>query len=48
VVMIAKATIHPRALDRHQLYANVRRAMYKALKMAYGQVGPKREHRETG
>jgi 4-hydroxy-tetrahydrodipicolinate synthase len=48
MVMIAKATIHPQALDRHQLYANVRRAMYKALKMAYGQVGPKREHRETG
>jgi len=37
-VMIVKATIHPRALDRHQLYANVRRAMYRALKMAYGKV----------
>ncbi|HJX37503.1 MAG TPA: 4-hydroxy-tetrahydrodipicolinate synthase [Anaerolineae bacterium] len=39
-VMIAKATIHPQALDRHQLYANVRRAMYKAIKMAYRKVGP--------
>ena len=37
-VMIAKATIHPSALDRHQLYANVRRAMYRAIKMAYGKV----------
>ena len=36
--MIAKATIHPSALDRHQLYANVRRAMYRAIKMAYGKV----------
>jgi 4-hydroxy-tetrahydrodipicolinate synthase len=35
-VMIAKATVHPRALDRHQLYANVRVAMDKAIKMAYG------------
>ncbi len=34
-VMIAKATIHPRALDRHQLYANVCAAMDKAIKMAY-------------
>jgi 5,6,7,8-tetrahydromethanopterin hydro-lyase len=34
-VMIAKATIHPRALDRHQLYANVYRAMDMAIKMAY-------------
>ena len=38
VVMIVKATIHPRALDRHQLFANVRRAMYRAIKMAYGKV----------
>ncbi len=35
-VMIAKATIHPRALDRHQLYANVCGAMDIAIKMAYG------------
>ncbi len=34
-VMIAKATIHPRALDRHQLYANVYGAMDMAIKMAY-------------
>ncbi len=34
-VMIAKATVHPRALDRHQLYANVHRAMDKALKTTY-------------
>ena len=38
MVMIVKATIHPRALDRHQLFANVRRAMYRAIKMAYGKV----------
>jgi formaldehyde-activating enzyme involved in methanogenesis len=36
--MIVKATVHPRALDRHQLFANVRRAMYRAIKMAYGKV----------
>jgi 4-hydroxy-tetrahydrodipicolinate synthase len=35
VVMIAKATIHPRALDRHQLYFNVRSAMKRAIEMAY-------------
>ncbi len=35
LVMIAKATIHPRALDRHQLYFNVQSAMKKAVKMAY-------------
>jgi len=35
-VMIAKATIHPRALDRHSLYANVCGAMDEAIKMAYG------------
>lgn len=35
-VMIAKATVHPRALDRHQLYANVHAAMDRAIKMAYG------------
>jgi formaldehyde-activating enzyme len=35
VVMIAKATIHPRALDRHQLYFNVFYAAKKAIKMAY-------------
>jgi formaldehyde-activating enzyme len=40
VVIIAKATIHPRALDRHLLYANVHRAMYQAIRMAYGQVKP--------
>jgi 4-hydroxy-tetrahydrodipicolinate synthase len=40
MVMIAKATIHPRALDRHQLYGNVRQAMHKAIRMAYGKVGP--------
>ena len=34
-VMIAKATVHPRALDRHLLYANVHRAMDRAIKMAY-------------
>jgi 4-hydroxy-tetrahydrodipicolinate synthase len=34
-VMIAKATIHPRALDRHQLYANVYGAVDKAIKTAY-------------
>lgn len=34
-VMIAMATIHPRALDRHQLYANVRAAADKAIKMAF-------------
>jgi formaldehyde-activating enzyme len=39
-VIIAKATIHPRALDRHLLYANVHRAMYQAIRMAYGQVKP--------
>ena len=38
MVMIVKATIHPRALDRHQLFANVRRAMYRAIKMTYGKV----------
>lgn len=36
-VMIAKATVHPRALDRHRLYANVHRAMDKALKTTYRQ-----------
>jgi 5,6,7,8-tetrahydromethanopterin hydro-lyase len=35
MVMIAKATIHPRALDRHQLYFNVHSAMKRAIKMAY-------------
>jgi 4-hydroxy-tetrahydrodipicolinate synthase len=35
VVIIAKATIHPRALDRHQLYFNVHSATKKAIKMAY-------------
>jgi len=39
-VMIAKATVHPRALDRHQLYANVHKAMYKAIRMAYGYKNP--------
>jgi 4-hydroxy-tetrahydrodipicolinate synthase len=34
-VMIAKATVHPRALDRHLLYANIYEAMDKAIKMAY-------------
>jgi len=34
-VMIAKATVHPRALDRHQLYKNVYGAVDKAIKMAY-------------
>ena len=34
-VMIARATVHPRALDRHQLYANVCGAMDQAVKMAY-------------
>jgi len=34
-VMIAMATIHPRALDRHQLYANVHAAADKAVKMAF-------------
>ena len=40
-VIIAQATIHPRALDRHLLYANVHRAMYRAIRMAYGQVKPR-------
>lgn len=35
-VMIAMATVHPRALDRHRLYANVHAATDKAIKMAYG------------
>lgn len=35
VVIIAKATIHPRALDRHQLYHNVHSATKKAIEMAY-------------
>jgi 4-hydroxy-tetrahydrodipicolinate synthase len=34
-VMIAKATIHPRSLNRHQLYANVYGATDMALKTAY-------------
>jgi 4-hydroxy-tetrahydrodipicolinate synthase len=34
-VMIAMATIHPRALDRHQLYGNVHAAADKAVKMAF-------------
>jgi 4-hydroxy-tetrahydrodipicolinate synthase len=34
-LMIAKATIHPRALDRHQLYANVHAATDRAIKTAY-------------
>lgn len=34
-LMIAKATIHPRALDRHQLYAKVRAAMDSAIRMAF-------------
>jgi 4-hydroxy-tetrahydrodipicolinate synthase len=40
VVILAKATIHPRALDRHLLYANVHRAMYRAIRMAYGLAKP--------
>ena len=35
-VMIVKATVHPKALDRHALYHNVYRAMDKAIKGAFG------------
>ncbi len=40
MVVVAKATIHPRALDRHQLYTNVRQATHKAIKMAYAKIRP--------
>ena len=35
-VMIVKATVHPKALDRHALYRNVYRAMDEAIKGAFG------------
>jgi len=35
-VMIVKATVHPKALDRHALYHNVYRAMDEAIKGAFG------------
>lgn len=34
-VMMAQVSVHPRALDRHQLYENAYQAMGKALKSAY-------------
>jgi 4-hydroxy-tetrahydrodipicolinate synthase len=34
-VMMVQATVHPQALNRHQLYWNVYRAMSEALKNAY-------------
>jgi len=35
-VMIVKATVHPKALDRHALYRNVYQAMDEAIKGAFG------------
>lgn len=37
-VMFAQVTVHPHALDRHQLYWNAHRAMSKALAQAYGRA----------
>ena len=34
-VMIVMADVHPKALDRHALYHNVRAAMDAALKQAF-------------
>jgi formaldehyde-activating enzyme involved in methanogenesis len=35
-VILAQVTIHPQALDRHELYWNAYQAMSAALKSAYG------------
>jgi len=35
-VMIVKAAVHPKALDRHALYRNVYQAMDQAIKRAFG------------
>jgi len=35
-VMIVLASVHPRALDRHALYHNVRQAMSGAIRQAFG------------
>ena len=34
-VMMAHVSVHPRALDRHQLYENAYQAMGTALRSAY-------------
>jgi formaldehyde-activating enzyme involved in methanogenesis len=34
-VMLAQVTVHPQALDRHQLYGNAYMAMSEALQNAY-------------
>ena len=34
-VILVQATVHPQALDRHELYLNAHRAMSEALKSAY-------------
>jgi formaldehyde-activating enzyme len=36
-VMLVKATVHPKALDRHAIYHNVYRAMDEAIKAAFGE-----------
>jgi 4-hydroxy-tetrahydrodipicolinate synthase len=36
VVMVAIATVHPRALDRHMLFASVRAATAQAIREAFG------------
>jgi formaldehyde-activating enzyme len=38
-VMLVKATVHPKALDRHVLYHNVYRAMDEAIKEAFSEDG---------
>ncbi|MCR4406033.1 MAG: 4-hydroxy-tetrahydrodipicolinate synthase [Anaerolineae bacterium] len=38
-VMIVLASVHPRALDRHTLYHNVRQAMSEAIRQAFGSEG---------
>ncbi len=37
-VMFAQVTVHPHALDRHELYWNAHRAMTKALEQAFGRA----------
>ncbi len=35
-VVLAQVTLHPQALDRHELYWNAYRAVSAALREAYG------------
>jgi formaldehyde-activating enzyme involved in methanogenesis len=35
-VILAQITLHPQALDRHEVYGNAYQAMHEALRNAYG------------